>query len=269
MVESHNEKAEFPFQPVPAGVFRRAGMTTRSVGHLGWHARMTSLHDRSAGPVPTRSSRSDDGGWTDREPFPRILVGPGRRAWFGRCCALPSAIPVRPIRPRRLPFLPLVASSPPFPARLVVCHPSSLLSCARAGMVSSTCRSHDPGDVVLVHHSPEPFLGPARTMVFSPRGAVVCQMRSPSRAKRGVLPPTLVHRLPRGGSWGSLPFPSDRPWGERPRLRATRGERRRGRVVARLPRTDLRTDGRSGFPSRFPFSSSGSKGEWFGFEPGS
>lgn len=73
----------------------------------------------------------------------------------------------------------------------------------------------------------------------------------------GRAAPTLVHRLPRGGSWGSLPLPSDRPRGERPRLRATRGERRRDRVVACLPRTGLRTDGRSGFPSKFPFNSSG------------
>lgn len=34
VAESLNEKVEFPFQPVPAGVFRRAQMTARSVGHL-------------------------------------------------------------------------------------------------------------------------------------------------------------------------------------------------------------------------------------------
>lgn len=229
---------------------------------------MTSLHELSSGPVPTGSSRSDGGGWTDREPFPRIVVGPGRRAWFGRCCALLLAIPVRPIRPRRLPFLPLVAPSPPFTTRLVVCHPSSPPSCARAGMVSSTCRSHDPGDVVLVHHSPEPFLGPARTMVFSP-GVRLCPTYGRPRGRHGACCP---HPRPSPATWRFLGIPppplGPSSGGKTPSACDTwRTETGPSGGVSPSDRPTNRWTIR--FPIEVPFQLFGLKGERIGFEPGS
>lgn len=140
-------------------------------------------------------------------------------------------------------------------------HPPSFIpSFARARAVSTTFRSGDPGDVVVVHHSTEPFLGPARTMVYYPPG---CGCVPSTVALEGETGRAATHPRPSPATWRFLGIPplslGPSPGGKTPVcVRHVAIEEGTG-WEARLPRTDPRTDGRSGLPTKLSFRN-------FGFE---